>query len=105
MFIGVRAIAYSILINSIIAQFINSWPNKKLIGYGYIQQLKDILPSLLLAVFMGIIVYFINYIPIPLIAIFIIQVVVGGLIYIVGSKIFKVDSYSFIIDLMRGDKK
>lgn len=50
---GVMAMVYSLLIDSVLAQIINSSPNKKLLDYEYMDQLKDILPSILLAVGMG----------------------------------------------------
>ena len=37
-----------------LCQIINSWPNWKLLGYSYIEQLKDILPNILIAVCMGV---------------------------------------------------
>ena len=42
---GVMAMAYTLLITSVISQIINSWPNKKLLGYSYLEQLKDIFVS------------------------------------------------------------
>ena len=40
---GVMAMAYSLLVTSVLSQIINSSPNKKLLRYGYLEQLKDIL--------------------------------------------------------------
>lgn len=54
MWFGVRAMAYSLLVSSLCGQIINAWPNRKLLGYGYLEQMKDILPSISLAVFMGV---------------------------------------------------
>lgn len=38
------------LASSILGQIINSWPNKRLLNYGYLEQLKDILPGIFLAI-------------------------------------------------------
>ena len=43
------AIAASGILTTLLSFLINSFPNKKLIGYSYLEQIKDILPSLLLA--------------------------------------------------------
>ena len=58
---GVLAIAYSLFIIEIPNQFINAYPNKKLLNYSYKEQIKDVFPGIFLAICMGIIVYSINY--------------------------------------------
>lgn len=75
------ALALSGIITSILASFINAFPNKKLIGYTYFDQLKDILPNLLTSVAMGVGVYFMKYIPINMYLLLAIQVVTGIIFY------------------------
>ena len=65
MWFGVMAMAYSLLVSCVLSQIINSWPNKRLLGYGYLEQLRDLIPGVILAVIMGICVYFIGYINLP----------------------------------------
>ena len=101
MFISVEAMAYGLLIGSFLSQIINAWPNKKLLGYSYLQQIKDILPSILLALVMGIIVYLFNFINMPIILILVIQILIGGIIYIIGAKIFKLDSFEYIYGMIK----
>ena len=38
MNISVKAMAYSLLVVSVLGQIINSWPNRKLLNYGYLEQ-------------------------------------------------------------------
>lgn len=97
---GVLAIAYSLLITSVLSQIINSWPNKKLLNYSYFDQLKDIMPSVSLAVTMGFAVYWFKYLPIPSILTLIIQICVGVSIYLLGSIIFQLESYIYIKNFM-----
>lgn len=96
MWFGVKAMAYSLLVSCVLSQMINSGPNKKLLGYGYLEQLKDILPGILLALGMGVCVYFIGYIQMPTILTLIVQVAVGGTIYVGLSKVFKLDSFEYL---------
>jgi teichuronic acid exporter len=49
VFYGVYAIALGQVLGGIISTFINAYPNKKLLNYSYIEQWKDIMPSLLLS--------------------------------------------------------
>jgi O-antigen/teichoic acid export membrane protein len=101
MWFGVMAMAYSLLFTSVVSQIINSWPNRKLLNYSYLDQLKDILPSILLAVFMGACVYFIGLIPLPTVVVLLFQIVVGAVIYIVGSIIFKFESFTYLWNLIK----
>ncbi len=99
---GVMAMAYSLLVSSVISQLINSGPNKKLLGYGYIAQLMDILPSIMMAVGMGICVSCIGMFDLlPSVALCI-QVVIGLFVYILESVIFKDDSFFFLWGLIKG---
>ena len=102
MWFGVMAMAYSLLFTSVASQIINAWPNKKLLNYGYLDQLKDILPNILLAVFMGACVSFVSYLGLSDIVTLIIQVPLGVIIYLAGSKLFKLDSLDYILNIAKG---
>lgn len=110
MNISVMAMALSLLIIGFLSQIINSYPNKKLLDYSYMAQLKDILPSIILATLMGAIVYLINYLNLNVMITLIIQIITGAIIYILGAKLFKIDSYNYIMSIMKqfikkGNKK
>ena len=105
MWFGVMPMAYSLLFTSVTSQIINSWPNKKLLNYSYLEQLKDMLPQIILSFAMGFIVFLENYIPINAIFILFIQVSTGIFIYVFGSKIFKIDSFNYIIYMIKRYKK
>lgn len=99
---GVMIMAYSLLVGSVLNQIINSWPNRKLLHYGYGEQIKDILPSILLAVGMGICVYFVRFIHSPTIIILLIQICLGAIIYIGLSALLRFEEFTYIINLIRG---
>lgn len=82
MWFGVMAMAYSLLISSVLCQLINSWPNKSLLHYGYLQQIKDILPAISIAIVMGSMVWCISLFHLPDVIQVLIQVPVGVAIYI-----------------------
>ena len=95
---GVMAMVYSLLVDNICSQIINSWPNRKLLNYRYMEQLKDILPSILLAVGMGVVVYGISGLNLPLPITFSIQILLGAIIYVMGSIIFKMDAFVYLCE-------
>lgn len=100
MFISVEAMAYSLLISTLTSMIINSWPNKKLLNYSFLEQMKDILPSIFLAVGMGAVVYLIGYLPLPTLPLLLTQVICGGVIYIVGSAVFKLEPYVYVKEIV-----
>lgn len=99
--ISVMAMTCSLLITNVISQIINSWPNRRLLNYGYLEQLKDILPGILLAVAMGCCIYPIQWLGLPDIVTLCIQVPLGAVIYIGGSIIFKLDSFNYLWGIVK----
>ncbi|SFC98458.1 lipopolysaccharide biosynthesis protein [Butyrivibrio sp. YAB3001] len=101
---GTLMIAYAYLIGNFFNQIVNSWPNKKLINYSYLEQLKDISISTLLAIFMGICLYGIAQINLPSIIILLIQTCVGAFIYIGGSIVLKIESFQYLLSMFNSRK-
>lgn len=101
VFVSVEAMALSLLVSSITSQIINSSPNKKLLGYGYFEQLKDILPSIILAVVMGCIIYPIQLLNLSYFVTLLIQVPLGTVIYLGGSIVFKIDSLQYLFGIVK----
>lgn len=101
MWFGVMAMACSLLVSNVLSQIINSWPNRKLLNYSYLEQVKDFALGILLAVFMGICVYFIGYIPLPTIVTFVIQIISGAAIYIALSAILKLEEFEYLTGMIK----
>lgn len=99
--ISVMAMAYSLLVVSVLSQIINSWPNKKLMNYSYLEQLKDILPGILLAAFMGVCVYCVNFLHLSNWLTLIIQVPLGAVIYIGLSALLKLESFTYVWNMVK----
>ncbi len=98
MRISVEAMAYGLLVTSVLSQIINTRPNKKLLDYGYLEQMKDILPGILLAVTMGVCILPITLFDLSDVSTLILQILIGIIIYVGGSKLFKLESFYYIID-------
>lgn len=105
MWISPLAMAASLLVSNVASQIINSWPNKKLLNYSYLEQIKDVLPYMALATFMGVCVYLVTFLKIGNIVTLVIQVVLGAAIYILGSKLFKFDSFEYILNIIKKLKR
>ena len=105
MWFGVMAMAYSLLLSSVLSQIINSWPNRKLLKYGYLEQVRDFAPGILLAVLMGICVHFVEYMSLPMIVTLVIQIVLGAIISIVGSAILKLEEFQYLLEMIKSIMK
>lgn len=108
MFISPLAMAYSLLVTSVLNQIINSWPNRKLLGYSYENQLMDMLPQILLSAFMGAVVYCVQFIGLSSLITLLIQIPLGIIVYIALSKFFHIDSFDYSLSIIKslfGKKK
>lgn len=101
MWFGVMAMAYSLLVSSVLSQIINSWPNRKLLNYRYLDQLKDILPGIVLAIFMGCCVNLVRLLHLSNAATLLIQIPMGAAIYIGASAAIHLESYGYLMGMIR----
>lgn len=101
VFISVYALALSMAISTIISSFVNAFPNKKLLNYSYFEQIKDILPSIAISLFMAVVVYLIGLIKLPLAVILLIQICSGGIIYLGLSYLFKLESFTYLLGMIK----
>lgn len=98
---GVMVMAYSLLISSITSQIINSWPNKRLLGYGYLEQLRDIFPSIMTALFMGGCVNLVKLFGLSDLLTLLIQVSLGAIIYIGLSSLLHLEAYQYLTSIVQ----
>ncbi len=98
---GVIAIAIGGLFAGILASFINAYPNKHLLNYSYFEQIKDISPSIIVSSIMALIIYPISMIINNNFLVLIIQIFAGGFIYFLLSYLFKLDSYTYIENILK----
>lgn len=102
---GVYAIAVAATVVAPIEMFINASPNKHLINYSYVEQVKDILPAIAASSVMGFCVWWIQYLSLPLIVILVLQVFAGAVIYIVLSYVFKLEGFNTVLGLLKDIRK
>lgn len=105
MWISVKAIVLSLFAANIISLIINAFPNKKLLGYGFLEQMKDILPMLLISCVMGAVVYYIFLANGAGLLTLAKQILVGVVLYFTLSGIFKLSSFKYVISFFKNYKK
>lgn len=101
---GVMAMALSYLIVSPISAFINATPNRKLFQYQYREQLRDILPSMILSLVMMFAVQWIPTLGMNLIITLLIQIVFGIIIYVTGAVLFQFEACRWIFNWIKRNR-
>lgn len=99
---GIYAMAIGQVVSGFISTFINAYPNKKLMGYSYFEQWKDLIPSFVLSIVMAGIVWVMNFISIAPLLLLIIQIIVGIIVYVVLAKLFKLEVYNYFVNTLKG---
>lgn len=109
MFNTPMAIAICTLVLTPLSWYVNSYPNRGLIGYSFMEQVKDLFPNMALAVPMYILLELLNLFHLGYITI-VIQIIVGVVFYFSASRLFRYKNLDIIIDMIkkfvrRGRKK
>lgn len=91
---GVYGLIWALTISNILNVFINTFVNKRLIGYGIKEQMKDVYPYIVLSALLVLICFLLKHLlPVSQIVVMVIQVIVFVSLYIVLSGLFHIDGY------------
>ena len=101
VFNNIYVLVGSALFTGVIGTFINSFPNKSIIGYSYLEQLKDIGPSFIFSLFAGFCALFAgSFFSNPHLAI-LIECLIMGILYLGLSKAFHLEAFEYLINTAR----
>lgn len=99
---GIFAIAMGELITSLISTLINAYPNRKYLNYSAKEQWLDILPSLLLSLFMGFIISLVKFLDISNnVVVIIVQISIGILTYAFFAYILKIEEFTYLMTTIK----
>ena len=97
VFRDVYVLVGSYILSGIISTFVNAWPNRKVIGYSYLEQVRDISPAFLLAAVSAAVAYPIGMLALPDVAIILLQAAIMAACYLGLSKLFKVEALDYLL--------
>ena len=93
------------VITGIISTFINALPNKTLLNYSYKSQIFDLLPTFIISILMGILVYLndnlLKAVSVGLFSRLILDVITGVIIYVILSLITKNKNFKYFLDMLK----
>jgi len=97
MNMGVIYLAWSVLVTYIIGALIYAYINGRFLQYSLKEQFSDMVSAFALSVIMGTVVYVVGYIPVASkLVVLLSQILVGGVVYVALSALFKVDSFVYL---------
>lgn len=100
------AIAMTGIFSTIISCFINSSPNKRLIGYSYIEQMKDILPSFATSIMMlGCVLFVGKFVDCNVFMTMVLQMFTGIVVYLILSAIFRLYPFLKLCEYVKCEMK
>lgn len=95
-------IAMSAAVAAPIGSFVNAYPNKKLLDYGFGEQMRDFLPSFALSVMMGVGVFalaemmtFSVWLRLPVL------ILAGGAFYLFFARLFHFECFEYILNTVK----
>ena len=94
--INVYAVAWGIVMYNFISVFINLSPSEKLVGYSWKEQIKDVLPTLIATLIMGVAVYACSFLPFNPLLVLMIQVCVGVVVYYVACRMLQLEGLDYL---------
>ena len=103
-FIGIMPMLWANLAVGIIAYFLNSHYSGRLLGYSSWMQLRDIAPSYALAIPIALPVWFLKFLPLSYWIVLPMQIAVGATVFFACCKLFKMNEYKEIIDILKKRK-
>lgn len=102
---GIVAMCYGSLISSVICLVWNTHYTKKLIGYGFFAQMKDLLPIIVHALLMGLIVAVVVHFMPTLWLKLIVGVLTGIIYYISGTYVMKFPEMDELLTILKLKRK
>lgn len=101
VFKNVYVLVGSYMVTGIIGTFVNAHPTKRVVGYSYLEQLRDVGPAALLSLVAGAITYQILLIGLGSLLTILLQVVSMCGIYILLAKLFHMEEMEYLSSTLK----
>lgn len=102
--ISLKLVPFALTLISFLSLSMNMYQNKKQFNLNIKEQIKGILPYILISLIMFFVVNSLNTLKINLVLIFILQIFIGGIFYFVLSYLFRLEACIFIVNFIRKNR-
>lgn len=97
----IQAIVLGYMLTGVLCTFINAFPNKRVIGYSFSEQVRDILPAFLLSLAAAAVASPVAVLGLPDIATILFQVVVMAAAYLLIARLLRVEELTYILNTLK----
>lgn len=94
------AIAMTGVIATLLGWIVNALPNKKLVSYSFLEQLRDVFPAAFISGTMAVAVLAIGMLKMPSALLLIVQVATGVVVYLLQSWLFKLEAFLVLMEMI-----
>ena len=98
---GPYAMALGLLCSELASLGINAWPNKRILDYSFLAQMKDILPTVLLSMVMACCVWAVSRLGLSDFLTLLIQIPLGVAVYALGAGLMKLESFNLLRETLK----
>ena len=95
------AIALTGVFTAVLSCFVNAFPNRRLIGYSYLEQMKDLMPSFLAAAAMFLVTWPVSMLSLHPALLLLLQVGIGVVAYLLISLVLRLEPFRFLVGAVR----
>lgn len=96
------AIVFGQVLAGFVYNFINAFPNRKVMGYSYLEQMRDVLPAFVLAAAAFAAGYPLGTLALPRLVLILVQLVVFCAVYLLLAKLLHVEELEYLLRTVRG---
>lgn len=96
VYIGIYAMAISVIFFNAFCLLINIYPNIRFLNYNIKEQINDIFMPFVLSFVMGIVIYWIQFLPIHNFWVILLQIITGIAIYFLLCEVTKMEGYVYV---------
>lgn len=97
-----RFIVGTYIFTGALSTLVNAWPNRKVVGYSYVEQVRDMAPAFLLAAASAAAVWPLSLLGLPALGQVALQAIVFMFAYLALSRIFRVEELSYLLSTLKG---
>lgn len=97
----IQAIVLGYMLTGVLCTFINAFPNKRVIGYAFSEQVRDILPAFLLSLAAAAVAAPVAALGLPDIVTILFQAVVMAAAYLLIARLLRVEELTYILNTLK----
>lgn len=101
VFQDIHLMIASYILTGLLSTIINAWPNRRVIDYSYMEQIRDVAPAVLLTIVAAASGWAVSMLPVSGAALIILQIIAFVIVYLALAAFFKVEELMYLITVIQ----